>query len=72
MLVANSLERVFFFKDKDQDIKLADPDDSLSPEAVLNFYSNTYPLLVTAKIEGPEISADEIQYKFTSTMGTKG
>lgn len=72
MLVANALDRVFYFKDNNQDIKLADPDDSLSPEAVLNFYSNTYPLLVTAKIEGPRIKDDEVQYKFVSTMGTKG
>lgn len=72
MLVANALERVFYFKDNNQDVPLADPDSRLSVEAVLNFYSNTYPLLVTAKIQGPEIKNDEIQYRFVSTMGTKG
>jgi PRTRC genetic system protein C len=72
MLVANSLERVFYFDDNGQDIKLSDPDNRLSPEAVLNFYSNTYPILTTAKIDGPEIRDDEVQYRFASTIGTKG
>ena len=72
MLVANSLERVFLFEEKGQQVRLADPSGKLSPEAVLNFYSNTYPLLTTAKIEGPEIINDELQYSFISTMGTKG
>jgi len=72
MLVATHLERSFSFKDKEQDIKLADPSASFSPEAVLNFYAQTYPILTTAKIEGPEIKDDMIQYKFVSTIGTKG
>lgn len=72
MLVANSLERVFYFDDNGRDIKLSDPDNRLSPEAVLNFYSNTYPIMTTAKIDGPEIRDDEVQYRFASTIGTKG
>lgn len=72
MLVANSLERVFVFPDKEQDIKLSDPSPSFSPEAVLNFYAQTYPVLTTAKIEGPEIIDDAVQYRFVSTIGTKG
>jgi PRTRC genetic system protein C len=63
---------VFYFDDNGQDIKLSDPDNRLSPEAVLNFYSNTYPILTTAKIDGPEIRDDEVQYRFASTIGTKG
>ena len=72
MLIANSLERVFLFKEKEQDIKLSDPGSGLSPEAVLNFYSQTYPILTTAKIEGPEIRDDEVQFRFVTTIGTKG
>ena len=72
MLVATPLERIFSFKDKEQEIKLADPSSSFSPEAVLNFYAQTYPILTTAKIEGPEIRDDALQYKFVSTIGTKG
>ena len=72
MLIANSLERVFLFEENNMDIRLSDPNSSYSPEAVLNFYSNTYPLLTTAKIEGPEIKDDEVQYWFVTTIGTKG
>lgn len=72
MLVATQLERSFSFIDNGQEIKLADPSATFSPESVLNFYSQTYPILTTAKIEGPEIRNDAIQYKFVSTIGTKG
>lgn len=72
MLVAKSLERIFLFREKEQDIRLSDPNMDLSPQAVLNFYANTYPILTTAKIEGPEINNDEVQYQFITVMGTKG
>jgi PRTRC genetic system protein C len=72
MLVATSLERSFSFTDKEQEINLADPSQAFSPEAVLNFYAQTYPILTTAKIEGPEIIDDKVQYRFISTIGTKG
>lgn len=72
MLVATTLKRIFTFKDKEQDIKLADPSSSFSPEAVLNFYAQTYPILTTATIEGPVINDDALQYKFVSQIGTKG
>jgi PRTRC genetic system protein C len=72
MLVTSRLQRVFLFKDKEQEIRLADPSGSYSPEMALNFYAQTYPILTTAKIEGPEIVDDEITYRFISTIGTKG
>jgi PRTRC genetic system protein C len=72
MLVATTLERIFSFRDKEQDIKLADPSSTFSPEAVLNFYAQTYPILTTATIEGPIINDDAVQYKFVSQIGTKG
>ena len=72
MLVATQLVRNFSFKYKGQEIKLADPSATFSPEAVLNFYAQTYPILTTAKIEGPEIRDDAVQYRFVSTIGTKG
>lgn len=72
MIIKTILAREFAFKDQGRDIKLADPDKGLSPEAVLNFYSNTYPQLVTAKIEGPEVKDDKVCYSFISTVGTKG
>ena len=72
MLATTQLQRIFLHTDNGLEIKLSDPANKLSPEAVLNFYANTYPVLTTAKIEGPEIKDDEIQYKFVSTLGTKG
>lgn len=72
MLVAKQLERIFSFRYKEQDITLADPSPLFSPEAVLNFYAQTYPILTTATIEGPVINNDAVQYKFVSQIGTKG
>lgn len=72
MLLATQLERIFIFKNKDQEIILNDPEPKWSVQAVLNFYSNTYPILTTAKIVAPVINEDKIQYRFESVMGTKG
>ena len=72
MLVATQLIRKFSFKDKEQVISLADPSPKFSPETVLNFYAQTYPILNNATIEGPEIKDDAVQYTFVSTIGTKG
>lgn len=72
MLTATHLERIFSFKDKEQEIRLADPSTAFSPEAVLNFYAQTYPILTTATIEGPVINDDALQYKFVAQIGTKG
>ena len=72
MLLATQLERVFLFNDKGQEIKLTDPEPKWSVQAVLNFYSNTYPILTTAKISTPVIKDDTVQYRFESAIGTKG
>ncbi|MFA9193410.1 PRTRC system protein C [Flavobacterium sp. FBOR7N2.3] len=72
MLLATQLERVFLFNDKGQEIKLTDPEPKWSVQAVLNFYSNTYPILTTAKISTHVIKDDMVQYRFESAIGTKG
>jgi PRTRC genetic system protein C len=72
MLLTSILPRVFIHKDNGQEVFLSDPNDKFSPEAVLNFYSGTYPILTNARVAGPEIKKDKIQYRFESTMGTKG
>jgi PRTRC genetic system protein C len=72
MLLATQLDRVFILNDKGQEIKLTDPEPKWSVQAVLNFYSNTYPILTTAKISAPVIKDDTVQYRFESVMGTKG
>lgn len=72
MLVSNQLERVFLFKNNDTEMELADPTPNMQPESVLNFYSQTYPVLTTAKIEGPEINNDRVEFRFVTNIGTKG
>ncbi|WP_158991723.1 PRTRC system protein C [Mucilaginibacter sp. L196] len=71
-MIVNTLSRIFLHKENGQEVRLADPGKDYSTEAVLNFYSNTYPILTTAKIIGPEIRDDEVRYRFETTMGTKG
>lgn len=52
--------------------KLQDPNPDMSPEEVVKFYSNTYPHLVNASIEGPDLSSGKAKYKFSVIAGTKG
>lgn len=72
MLLSNTMPRVFLLMENGQQTELADPGEKLSPDTVLNFYANTYPILTTASIEGPEIAEDRVVYKFLSAIGTKG
>ncbi|WP_294823262.1 PRTRC system protein C [uncultured Flavobacterium sp.] len=72
MMTTSQMPRVFLMKEKGNDISLSDPDTQWSTDAVLQFYANTYPILTTAKISGPVIHNDTVQYTFESMMGTKG
>lgn len=72
MLITTHLKRFFMLKDKGQEIRLPDPEPRWSVEAVLNYYANLYPILTTAKVSAPQIKDDTVEYKFESTMGTKG
>ncbi|SHL80981.1 PRTRC system protein C [Chryseobacterium polytrichastri] len=72
MLLATQLERVFIFKEKSEEIRLTDPNPKWNVDAVLNFYTNTYSILTTAKISAPKIKDDTVEYHFESVMGTKG
>lgn len=71
-MIVNELKRVFLHKENGVDIRLADPGAEFSANDVQNFYSANYPILTNAKIIGPEIKNDEVQYRFESTMGHKG
>lgn len=72
MLIRNELQRVFLMEKDGTKIELPDPNADLPPESVLNFYAPTYPVLTTAKIEGPEIINDRMEFGFVTTIGTKG
>ena len=66
------LPRVFIHTENGHEVRLTDPGKEFTPEAVLDFYSGTYPILATARIHAPEIVDDELRFKFISTIGTKG
>lgn len=51
---------------------LADPNTDMSPEEVMNFYSNQYPELTTSNVHGPVVEGDKAVYTFKTTVGTKG
>jgi PRTRC genetic system protein C len=52
--------------------KLTDPAPSFSLPQVRDFYANTYPEIVNAEIEGPEVLANKNVYTFRRAVGTKG
>jgi PRTRC genetic system protein C len=68
----NILPRVFLHKENGQEIRLTDPNENFTVADVQNFFAGTYPVLTNAKVTGPEIKDDEVQFRFESTMGTKG
>ncbi len=70
-LEIKGLQRVFKFRKGSSEIELADPDDSLSPNEVMDFYSMTYPELTTASVHGPECEDDSVVYRFKTTIGTE-
>jgi len=53
-------------------ILLDDPDVEMSPEEVKEFYSNIYPELTQAEIDGPEVGDETMEYVFRRVYGTKG
>ena len=72
MMKAMILPRIFLHKENGQEIRLTDPNNRFTITEVQHFYAGTYPILTNAKITGPDIKDDEAQYRFESTMGTKG
>lgn len=71
-LEIKGLQRIFKFKKNAADVVLSDPDSSMSPSEVMDFYSMTYPELTTATVHGPEWEDDKTVYRFKTTIGTKG
>ena len=62
------LLRVF----KHGNIELADIDESITPNDVLDFYSGQYPELTNASVTGPEVVNDKLVFTFSTSVGTKG
>ena len=53
-------------------LSLDDPGSDLSPEQVKEFWSDVYPELTQAIIEGPDHIEDREEYTFRRAVGTKG
>ena len=68
MLTETKLSRYFNFLGA----KLPDPNPSMSPEEVRQFYSTQFPDITTASITGPEVVGDKLCYSFSRAVGTKG
>ncbi|WP_321799755.1 PRTRC system protein C [Burkholderia sp. BCC1988] len=52
--------------------RLTDPSPAFSLQQVRDFYGNTYPEIVNAEIEGPEVVGNRNVYTFRRAVGTKG
>ena len=61
-------QRVFYYNQ----VRLDDPDLSLSPEEVKDFYSDVYPELAQGVIEGPDLKEEGAVYTLRKAVGTKG
>ncbi|OGQ50965.1 MAG: hypothetical protein A3J24_10755 [Deltaproteobacteria bacterium RIFCSPLOWO2_02_FULL_53_8] len=68
MVSATVLKRVFMSNGN----PLTDPDPSLSPAAVKDFWAAMYPELLNAEVQGPVNKDGELTYTFHRTTGTKG
>lgn len=72
MINTTKLQREFVFKNNGRDVVLTDPSAAFTPDQAINFYAGTYPVLTTAKLEKREIVGDKVQYRYGTTIGTKG
>lgn len=63
-----TLEREFRYNGA----KLTDPSPTFSLPQVRDFYANTYPEIVNAEIEGPEVISNRNVFTFRRAVGTKG
>ena len=65
-------KRVFkIIKDK-KEVELPDPNPDMSIEDVQKFYSTKHPELNNSTVAGPKVIGNNAEYKFSTTVGTKG
>lgn len=68
MATVTALVRVFLYNSR----QLPDPDSSLTPAQVKDFYTAIHPELVNAAVEGGEFDGDRQTFSFVRGIGTKG
>ena len=62
------LRRAFLYNGR----ALPDPDGSMTPEQVKNFFANIHPELINAAVEGGNYEGDTQVFEFRRAIGTKG
>lgn len=72
MLEVKQLTREFTFKKDGTLVRLPDPNPEFTSQEVLDFYSNRYPELTTATLDGPVTEGKTAVYNAKTTVGTKG
>ncbi len=70
-LEVTHLKREFRFKKNGTNVTLPDPDEALSAEEVMQFYSNQYPELTTATLDEPKVEGSTATFNVKTTVGTK-
>lgn len=68
-LEKSHLPRVFVIDKTNKELE--DPNPSMTPDQVMNFYSSHHPELTTSTVHGPQIKGDKLEFRFKSTVGTK-
>ncbi len=53
-------------------VKLPDPNPTMAPEEVRQFYATQYPDITTASITGPEAEGEKLRYSFTRAIEIRG
>ena len=53
-------------------VRLADPSPNFTLDQVRDFYANTYPEILNADIDGPNVEGTQQVYTFRRAVGTKG
>ena len=71
-LEIKGLQRIFKFRKDSKELVLSDPNNELSVNEVMDFYSMTYPELTTATVHGPEWEEDKAVYRYKTTIRIKG
>lgn len=67
-LLVKALVRVFVFNG----MRLPDPDPTMSPAKVKDFFAAMYPELINAEVLGPVEKTGELEFEFRRSTGTKG
>lgn len=66
------IERVFVFENKGKKIELKDPNKNMSAQKVIDFYSDRFPVFVTAEVTQTGIVGNKLIFDIKTKPGTKG